>query len=99
MKITEVIVRKIFEESSLKAVATIIIDDVFAVHDIKVVESFGRRFIVMPAKKISFDVFKDIAHPTNLETRHMIEDCVYQAYDMFKDIGHGRLRFDEDESV
>ena len=45
MQITDVRVRKISKEGKLKAVASITLDDVFVVHDIKVIEGEKGLFI------------------------------------------------------
>ena len=49
MSITDVRVRKIAKESKMRAIVSITIDDVFVVHDIKVIEGekvkLGRYFM------------------------------------------------------
>lgn len=80
MKITEV---KIFpvNEDRLKAYVTIAIDDCFVVRDLKVIQGPGGLFVAMPSKKRKDGQFRDIAHPLNQETRAMIEDLVFEAYE------------------
>lgn len=80
MKITEV---KIFpvNEDRLKAYVTIAIDDCFVVRDLKVIQGPGGLFVAMPSKKRKDGQFRDIAHPLNQETRSMIEDLVFEAYE------------------
>ena len=51
MKITDVRVRKVETDSKMKAVASITIDDVFVVHDIKIIDGDKGLFIAMPSKK------------------------------------------------
>ena len=68
------------EDSKLKAVASITIDDCFVVHDIKVVQGAESLFISMPSKKTADGQHKDIAHPINTETREAIKDAVLEAY-------------------
>ena len=52
MNITDVRVKLLKkDEGKLKAVASIIIDGVFVVHDIKVIEGGEGCFIVMPSRK------------------------------------------------
>lgn len=79
MKITEV---KIFtvNEERLKAYATITIDDVFIIRDLKIIKGHDGLFVAMPSKKRKDGQFKDIAHPLNQETREMIENAVFDAY-------------------
>ncbi|MBX3039589.1 MAG: septation regulator SpoVG [Bdellovibrionaceae bacterium] len=80
MKITEV---KIFpvNEDRLKAYVTIALDDCFVVRDLKVIQGPGGLFVAMPSKKRKDGQFRDIAHPLNQETRAMIEDMVFEAYE------------------
>lgn len=81
MKISDVRIKLIEkEDSKLKAVASITIDDCFVVHDIKVIEGKEGYFISMPAKKSPDGSFIDIAHPINTETRDVISAQVLEAF-------------------
>ena len=80
MKITEVKVFPVNEER-LKAYVTITIDDVFVVRDLKIIKGNEGLFVAMPSKKRKDGQFKDIAHPTNQETRAEIEQAVFDAYE------------------
>lgn len=80
MKITDVRVKKINSQNRMKAIASITIDDVFVIHDIKVIESENGLFIAMPSKKTPNGEYKDIAHPINTETRGMIQDLIIAKY-------------------
>lgn len=81
MKITDVRVRKITKEGKMKAVVSITIDDVFVVHDIKVIEGEKGLFIAMPSKKAVDGEYRDIAHPINSETRDLIQKIVLEGYE------------------
>ena len=81
MQITDVRVRKITSQNRMKAIASITLDDVFVIHDIKVIESDKGLFIAMPSRKTPNGEFKDIAHPINAETREKIQKAVLEAYD------------------
>lgn len=80
MKITDVRVRKVEKEGKMRAVVSITIDEVFVVHDIKVIEGVKGLFIAMPSRKASDGEFRDIAHPINSETRDMIQNIILEAY-------------------
>ncbi len=80
MKITDVRVRKVEKEGKMRAVVSITIDDVFVVHDIKVIEGIKGLFIAMPSRKAADGEFRDIAHPINCETRDMIQNIILEAY-------------------
>ncbi|MBQ3235714.1 MAG: septation regulator SpoVG [Clostridia bacterium] len=81
MKISDVRVRLVQkEDSKLKAVASMTIDDCFVIHDIKVIEGQEGYFIAMPSRKASDGEYKDIAHPINTETRKQIIDIILDAF-------------------
>ena len=81
MKISDVRVRLVKkEESKLKAVASITIDDCFVIHDIKVIDGTDGYFVAMPSRKTSDGEYKDIAHPINSETRQTVIDAVLEAF-------------------
>lgn len=81
MNITDVRIRLIKkEDSKLKAVATITIDNAFAIHDIKVIEGTNGYFISMPSRKINENEHKDIAHPINAEARALIHNLIIDAF-------------------
>ena len=74
MEITSVNVRKIEKEGSkVVAVASVLFDDVFAVHDIRLLEGKNGLFIAMPSRKLSNGSYKDVAHPINQEFRLILE--------------------------
>ena len=86
MKITSVNVRKIEKEGSrMKGIASILLDDSFAVHDIRIIEGDNGLFIAMPSRKTATGGYRDIAHPINPEVRAMFEDAILEAYDKAKD--------------
>ncbi len=81
MKISDVRVRLVQkQDSKLKAVASITIDDCFVIHDIKIIEGNEGHFIAMPSRKTGEGEYKDIAHPINTETRQEVIDAVLNAY-------------------
>lgn len=74
MNITEVRIRlKTKEDSKVKAIASITIDNCFVVHDIKVIEGHDGYFIAMPSRKTPEGEYKDIVHPLNTDTREQIK--------------------------
>ena len=80
MQITDVRVRKVTKEGKMCAVVSITIDDVFVVHDIKVIEGEKGLFIAMPSRKASDGEYRDIAHPINSETRDKIQSLILEKY-------------------
>ena len=81
MKITDVRIRLVEQESRVKAIASITIEDEFVVHDIKVIEGTNGLFIAMPSRKSQSGEFRDIAHPISTETRNKIQDAILEAYE------------------
>ena len=62
MNITDIRIRKIYEDARLKALVSVTIDGDLAVHDIKVIEGPERLFVAMPSRKDENGTFRDIAH-------------------------------------
>lgn len=82
MKISEVRIRKVErEDTKLKAVASVTIDDCFVVHDIKIIQGETSLFIAMPSKRTKEGDYKDIAHPITPATRQELSDAILQAYE------------------
>lgn len=81
MRITDVRVRKMTQDSKMKAIVSITIDDEFVVHDIKVIEGEKGLFIAMPSKKANDGEYRDIAHPINSETRDRIQTIILESYE------------------
>ncbi len=73
MEITNVRIKKLETEGSLKAYASVTFDDLFVVHNIKLIEGSNGLFIAMPSRKIKSGEYKDVAHPINTEFRDKIE--------------------------
>ena len=81
MKITSVNVKKVEKEGSrMKGKASILLDDSFAVHDIRIIEGDNGLFIAMPSRKTATGEYEDIAHPINSDARKMFEDAIIDAY-------------------
>ena len=82
MQITDINVRKLFEEGPMKAIVSVTFDGQLAVHDIKVINARDKFFIVMPSRKNPDDTYRDIVHPINAQFRGMLEDSVIAAYEV-----------------
>jgi stage V sporulation protein G len=81
MQITDIKVRKLFEDGPMKAIVSVTFDGQLAVHDIKVINARDKFFIVMPSRKNPDDTYRDIVHPINAQFRAMLEDAVVAAYE------------------
>ena len=51
MVITDVKIRKIFDEGPMKAVVSVTFDNMLALHDVKVIYARDKFFVVMPSRK------------------------------------------------
>ena len=82
MEITSVKITIVPNDERLKAYVSIVLDDCFVVHDLKVIHTNDKLFVAMPSKKHkSKNMFRDIAHPLDKDTRLMIEKTVFKAYE------------------
>ena len=68
----------------LKAVASVTMDGMFAVHNVRVIKSEKGMFIGMPYEtykdKDGKDTRRDVFHPINSEARKAMEEAVITAY-------------------
>lgn len=81
MQVTDVRIRKVYDEGKMKAIVSVTFNNQFVVHDIKIIEGENGLFIAMPSRKIGETEFRDIAHPINSETRDMIQKSIFDSYE------------------
>ena len=82
MQVTDIKIRKFFDEGPMKAVVSVTFDDCLAVHDIKVIYARDRYFIVMPSRKNPDGTYRDIVHPISADFRGALEKAVIDAYNV-----------------
>jgi len=80
VNVTDVRVRKVLAEGKMKAIVSVTLDDMFVIHDVKVVEGQNGLFVAMPSRKTPSGEFRDIAHPINSSAREIIQSAVLDAY-------------------
>lgn len=81
MKITDIKIRKVFEDDGpMKAVVSVTLDDQLALHDIKVIYAREKHFIVMPSKKNPDGTYRDVVHPITAAFREELNEAVLAAY-------------------
>ena len=51
MTITDIHVRKLYDNEKMKAIVSVTFDDMLVIHDIKVIQGAEKTFIAMPSKK------------------------------------------------
>lgn len=81
MQVTDVRIKKLDPEKpgSIKAFASITLDNEFCVHDLTVTEGPARTYVNMPSKRKG-DKLLDTAHPLTSELRNAITEAVLEAY-------------------
>ncbi len=84
LEITKVTVREI-DMNMVKGLASIVIDDCFVVHELRIVDGDRGFFVAMPSRKLPNGDFKDIAHPLNSGTRELIQETVLKAFFRMKE--------------
>ena len=82
MKITSVNVRKVEKENSrMRGIATVVLDDCFAIPGIRIIEKTdGTLIAAVPRRKTSDGAYHDTAHPITAECRKMFENAIISKY-------------------
>ena len=80
MEITDLKIRKMMTDGRLRAIVSITLDQMLAVHDIKVVQGESRLFVAMPSRKDEGGIFRDIVHPISAQAREYLESQILNAY-------------------
>ncbi len=81
LQITDVRVRKVSDEGRMKGIVSVTFDQLFVVHDIKIIEGQNGLFIAMPSRKVAEGEFRDIAHPINSEMRQVLQEQILRSYE------------------
>ncbi len=81
MQITDIRIRKIYEEGRMKAIVSVTFDESFVIHDVKVIDGQNGLFVAMPSRRTPDGEFRDIAHPINPDARELIQSAVLKAYE------------------
>lgn len=68
------------EDSKTRAMATLVVNDEFAIHGIKVVEGKNGDFVQMPQKRDINGNYNDIIFPVTAEVREQINNAVLERY-------------------
>ena len=71
----------------MKAVVSVTFEDMFVVHDIKVIEAGDKLFVAMPSRRTPEGEFKDIAHPINSSMRDELHKRILSKYMEHKETG------------
>ncbi len=80
MEITRVEVRPMRNEGNLKAFCSVVFDDVFIVHSVKVIQGKESLFVAMPSREMKGGEFRDTAHPIDNDFRLKMEQAILERY-------------------
>lgn len=80
MRITKVTLRPV-SMNKVCAIASIVIEDEFVVHDLRVVDGEKGLFVAMPSRKLPNGEFRDICHPINTDVRMGIQAAVLEQFE------------------
>ena len=82
MEVTRILIRlnDRHPDPRIKAHATVTFDDVFAVHNIRVVDTGNGPFLCMPSVKSPNGKYLDIAHPVVTSFREKLTKAVLGEY-------------------
>lgn len=80
MKITNVTIKKVNDESNLKGYVTVVLEDCLAIHNLKIVNGLNGLFIAFPSQKGTNDKYYDVCHPITQSFREMLTDEILKEY-------------------
>ncbi|MFA5844610.1 MAG: septation regulator SpoVG [Coriobacteriia bacterium] len=80
MDITKVTLRPV-AMNKVCAIASIVIDDEFVIHDLRVVNGDKGLFVAMPSRKLPSGEFRDVCHPINTDARAAIQQAVLSQFE------------------
>lgn len=81
MNVTDIRMRIMNNETKMRAVVSITLDDEFVIHDIKVIEGEKGLFIAMPSRKSADGEYRDIAHPIRSDIRVKLQSMILDEYE------------------
>lgn len=82
MELTKITIRKMIDEpgQKMRAVVSVVFDNVFTIHEIKIIDRDDRFFVAMPSSKGPDGQFRDVAHPITSEFRQWLEQQIIDFY-------------------
>jgi len=80
VEITKVEIRPMRNEGNLKAFCSVVFDDVFIVHSVKIIQGKESLFVAMPSREVKNGEFRDTAHPIDNEFRLLMEEMILAKY-------------------
>ena len=80
MDITDIKIRRTYQDNRLRALVSLTLAGDFAVHDIKIIDGPERLFVAMPSRRDEQGNFRDICHPITAQARQLLEQEILTAY-------------------
>lgn len=94
MLITAIQIRRMENsETKMRGVASINLDNMVVIHDIKVLNADGKAFLAMPSKQTKVGTFKDVVHPINASVREAFERLIIGGYEKAEKDGYTKIDF------
>jgi stage V sporulation protein G len=81
MEVTKVTLRPV-AMNKVCAIASVVLDDQFVIHDLRVVNGEKGLFVAMPSRKLPNGDFRDICHPINADARRHLQDAVLAQFEV-----------------
>lgn len=91
MLITAIQIRRTENSGKMKGIASINLDNMVVIHDIKVLEADGKAFLAMPSKQTKVGTFKDMVHPINASVREAFERLIIGGYEKAEKDGYSKI--------
>jgi stage V sporulation protein G len=82
------------DEGNLKSFCSVVFDDVFIIHSVKVIEGSNGLFVAMPSREVGDGEYRDTAHPIDNDFRLELEEKVLEKYR--EEVGEGAEEEAED---
>ena len=80
MVITSIRIKVLKTSNKMVGIASINLDNMFAIHGIKILKGPNDLFLAMPSRSKGPGQFEDIVHPINSNVRTTVEKLVFHAY-------------------
>lgn len=94
MLITVIRIRRMENsETKMRGVASLNLDNMVVIHDIKVLEANGKVFLAMPNKQTKVGTFKDVVHPINASVREAFERLIIGGFEKAEKDGYTKIDF------
>ena len=92
MEVTAVRVRPFEGEGKALASVSVVFDEAFAVHDLRIVQGSKGLFVSMPSRRTAGGEYIDTAHPITAAMREHVQTAVLRSY--HEVIGAGRKNWE-----